>query len=327
MNVQELDGWIPARIHWLQQGPAVEWRYLGRDRLTDPFFESSMRLLFDRPFRAVFGRTTPLEVLEERAALGGIPPTGFIFHLSRCGSTLIHRMLAASPANIALSEPGCIEDMAWAGAWLNIRGDVLARLLRALITVLGQPRSGETRYFIKFDSMQTVALPLIRMAFPTTPWIFVYRDPVEILVSIQRSCPVFATPGAAVGGYFPIPPREAALLDPDEYAARVLNLIASAAAGRIEQGDGMPVNYTELPAALFGRIPAHFGCTWEPAEIAAMEQAAQFQAKSPSRKFVPDAADKQREASPDLRRWADRWLSAVYQRLETARVSRSAGRP
>ena len=41
------------------------------------------------------------EALEERAASHpGVGPTGFIFHLSRAGSTLIAQMLAASGSNV-----------------------------------------------------------------------------------------------------------------------------------------------------------------------------------------------------------------------------------
>lgn len=329
MSWSELDGWIPCRIHWQPQGPVVEWCYLGADRLTEPFFEMSMRRLLDRPFRALFRRQTPIRVLEERAAAyPGIRPTGFILHQSRCGSTLVSRMLAALPRNVVVSEAGCVEDLIWAASWLRgLPVEMLANWLRALIAALGQPRAGsESRYFVKFDALQTLALPLLKIAFPDTPWVFLYRDPVEILVSVVRQPPVFATPGVPIAGFLPIAADEAMAMVPEEHAARVLQQIGVAAAGALERGDGLAVNYSELPSAVTGRIGTHFRIEWEEQELVAMEHASRFHAKAPSTPFVADRERKQREAGRDLRNWAAKWLEGTYQRLETARDGSRAGR-
>ena len=45
-----------------------------------------------------------LEELNERSA--GLAPSLFLFHVSRCGSTLISQMLAALPQNVVISEAG-----------------------------------------------------------------------------------------------------------------------------------------------------------------------------------------------------------------------------
>ncbi len=325
-----LDGWVPVRVHWQAQGPMVEWCYFGGERLVDPFFEATLRFVMERPFRATFHHVTPIEVMEERAASHpGIAPSGFIFHLSRCGSTLISRMLAASPANVVVSEAPCVDELIWAGAWLRgLRVESLVRWVRSLITALGQPRGGgETRYFVKFGALQALALPLIRLAFPETPWIFVYREPVEVLVSLSKACPAFATPGVSNGGFFPIPPAEAQAMHPDEYAARLLGMIATAAAQRIEAGDGIGVNYAELPGAMWPIVSSHFRCQWQPGEAEAMSHTLRFHAKFPSTLFAPDSESKQREAGMDLRTWADRWAGDAYRRLEAARRDRNSATP
>jgi hypothetical protein len=319
MTIPDLDGWLPVRLHWMPEGPFVEWCFAGSDRLTEPFFDMTVRRMMERPYRALFRKLTPLSILEERVACHpGIPPSGFIFHWSRCGSTLVTQMLAASDANIVVSEAACVEELVWAGAWRRgLDAETLARWLRALIGALGQPRRGsETRYFVKFDALQTIALPLIRLAFPETPWIFVYRDPVEILVSLSRRRPVFATPGMSNAGYFPLSPAEAAVMDPDEYAARVLRLIASAASERLDDAHGLAVNYTELPSAVWSKIGPHFRCNWPEQELASMKNAALFHAKMPSTPFADDTQAKQREAGDTLRGLAATWLNEDFQRLQ-----------
>src|SRR5262252_3155903 len=93
--VTDLDGWIPVGLHWAGARPMVEWRRLEGVRFGDPFFDMTLERAMGSPFRLLFPRWTGIETLEERASTHpGIPPSGFIFHISRCGSTLISQMLA-----------------------------------------------------------------------------------------------------------------------------------------------------------------------------------------------------------------------------------------
>ena len=46
------------------------------------------------------------------------------------------------------------------------------------------------------DAWQIHSLPLIRAAFPDTPWVFVYRDPLEVMVSQLARPGTLNIPGA-----------------------------------------------------------------------------------------------------------------------------------
>ena len=108
-------------------------------------------------------------------------PAGFIFHMSRCGSTLVAQMLAALPENRVLSEPTAINAVIRA-ALLDARipRATLVDWLRTVVGLLGCPLEGESRYFVKLDCWHVLALPLIVEAFPETPWIF--------LIATRRRC-------------------------------------------------------------------------------------------------------------------------------------------
>ncbi len=68
--------------------------------------------------------------------------------------------------------------------------------LRGMLSALGQRRNGdEKKFFVKFDSWHTINLPLIRRAFPDVPWIFLYRDPLEVMVSQLRQGALNTVPG------------------------------------------------------------------------------------------------------------------------------------
>jgi hypothetical protein len=83
----------------------------------------------------------------------GLPPTGFIFHMSRCGSTLVSQMLASIPDNVVISEAGPIDAVVQAQATLpDLDHDRHAEWLRGVIGALGQPRTGGERPELSFSS-------------------------------------------------------------------------------------------------------------------------------------------------------------------------------
>jgi len=95
---QEED-WIPYRGVWEQQRPWIDWCYLGGARFTEPFFQDSISSALRRPFSAAFLRRT---AIEEQA--GWPDPAGLIFHMSRCGSTLVAQMLKTLSGVTVFSE-------------------------------------------------------------------------------------------------------------------------------------------------------------------------------------------------------------------------------
>jgi hypothetical protein len=76
------------------------------------------------------------------------------------------------------------------------------------------------------------------------------------------------------------------------------------------------INYRDLPDAILSAIAPHFGLAVSAAERAAMQAAAQRDAKAPSEEFSPDTTAKRREASEAALRAAERHLQDPYQRLE-----------
>src|ERR1700737_2679800 len=98
-----LRDWTPVRIATTGE-PVVDWAIVG-EPFADPFFEQTADRAMQRPFNQVFARRTSFHVLDDLAAADpGLAPGGFVFHMSRCGSTLVAQMLAAMPWAIVLSE-------------------------------------------------------------------------------------------------------------------------------------------------------------------------------------------------------------------------------
>ncbi|HEY0802856.1 MAG TPA: sulfotransferase, partial [Steroidobacteraceae bacterium] len=194
--------------------------------------------------------------------------------------------------------------------------------LRAMAHSLGHARSGEQAFYLKTDCWHIHEIDLIRDAFPQAPWIFLYRDPVDVMVSHQRVPAAWTVPQL-------LNPRalklEADDWDPRQtevYCARALALMCEAAL-KAARGDerALLLNYSELPHATCDRVLAHFGLP--AAGILEMQARAGQDAKAPQSRFAPDHESKQAAATQRLRNTVTLHLADVYRRLEQARLAQS----
>jgi hypothetical protein len=137
------------------------------------------------------------EMMQQKAKSGHVddidgyvhvmPPTGFVFHESRVGSTLVANSLAAmdpeahrvfsesTPINMALQvcegDDQCDMEMA-------------ANVFRDVVYLMGRTNSPKEKHlFFKVSSLGTKRMKVMREAFPDTPWIFVFRNPVQTMMS------------------------------------------------------------------------------------------------------------------------------------------------
>lgn len=317
------EGWVPIRLKWRDGDAFVDWCWLGGERFTDPFFDGTIEIALRKPFNALFThRTSMAELGAWHAESPGVAPAGFIFHMSRCGSTLVSQMLAAVPETVVISEARPIDWLARA-CW--VPEPTRAEWLRWMVSALGQKRSGyETHYFIKFDSPTVLALTFIRRVFPDVPWIFLYRDPEEVLISHIRE------PAAAMSRGFvndvtviDAPLHEVLSMCAEEYAARVIGRLCELVTAG--WGDlGLLVNYRQLPEAAWGEIARHFNVEASTDGLRLMREASARDSKRPrlrfdAERFEADGEHKCREVSDAVRQAAARWILPHYEELERLR--------
>jgi hypothetical protein len=314
-----LAGWLPFFLSGRGGQAAVEWGYAGPERLTEPFFHDSLQRLMARPLNQGFRRQTPLERLAERARTHpGLPLCGIVFHMSRCGSTLVAQSLAALGDSVVLSEP---EPVGTLLEWLIPAppSEAGAELLRGLLSALGQPRRAEDRrLFIKTECWHVCHIDRILAAFPGVPWAFVYREPLEVLVSQAHIPSLYLMPGTGVR--HGLAPPEDLLCRPLEHAAWMLAAMLRAAADAIRRHPGgLLMNYQELPDGLETRLAGHFGLALGEADIEAWQRVRARDAKQPHQPFQADSAEKRAAANAGLREAAARWLDEPYAELERLR--------
>jgi hypothetical protein len=293
MTYSSLDGWMPIRIDWTHDEPLVDWCFVGDVTFSDPFFSQTIDRCLRRPFSMLFRQHTPIGHLATVAAASpSVAPAGFVFHMSRCGSTLVSQMLAAHPEHIVISEADPIDSI----LRLRVRRPDVTEAdrvawLRALVGVYGRSRRvDERRLFIKFDSWNVHDLPLVHEAFPTVPWIFIHREPIEILASHARERGFQMVPGAIEPTTFGFAADAVAGAPLDDYAAGVLASICDAAVQHRSLGQMRFVDYADLPAAVFSEICPLFGVSLNDAgaHIDRMTQVSRFHAKRPYESYSDD---------------------------------------
>jgi hypothetical protein len=312
--------WTPIRVS-NDGSDIVDWCRTDGIDFSDPFFDQSVLTALRDPFRLLFRRTTPLLDLAT-SARAGLEPSGFIFHLSRCGSTLVSRLLAALPSVLVMSEPGPL-DAAMRPAPGAPRLDEATRagVLRGMVAALGQPGSSDHRhYVVKLDAWALLWLPLIRAAFPDTPWALVYRDPLEILVSQSKGIGYHMIPGALTPDELGIDATgvtsETTL---EAYGAAVLGRLLECAVAGMGDGPALLVDYRELPDAITTRVAPWFGIDIDDSETDRLMTLAGLDAKNEWLPFEPDTGAKRNAAT--RAQWdLARGLAPLYDRILARRA-------
>lgn len=312
MIAEGLTGWIPARIHTHDQS-TVEWLFVGDDTFRDPFFEQSVQRALRKPFNQLFARETGMETLTECAeADPGLKPTAFLFHTSRCASTLFAQQARALPQTIVISEAPPVDEVLRAPV---AECDRIA-WLRALLSVLGQRRRGDERhYFVKFDAWHVLDIALIQRAFPEVPCVFLYRHPAAVMASQMRMPGSRMIPGALDPAVIGLDLPGVLQLGRHEYIGRVLVEfykvgLAAAVAGRVRL-----MNYAELPDAATSRLLSWCGLTDKDEVRDRLNRVAESDAKTPSLPY--EAGPEPEETAVEI---AERLLGPYYEKLETLRL-------
>ncbi|HEX3674599.1 MAG TPA: hypothetical protein VHU87_10025 [Rhizomicrobium sp.] len=303
-------GWLPVDVPMLATGIYVDWAWIGppTGRVFD---EVARRRALDRPLsRLLRWRMTLADFV--RGYGGAEKPAGLIFHMSRCGSTLVSRMLAALPGALSVSESPAINAVLqlpylYPASPAQEHAAILSAMLGAF--------SRRDPSFIKLDAWHALALPQFRNAAPDVPWTFLYREPVEVLVSQQRASGPQLLSGILPSRVYGIAGFET--MPEAELSARVLEKICAAAAAR---DGGLLCDYRELPQAVEHRILPHFGVACSETEREALARTACAGSKIAGH-FVPDSGDKQSEADEELRALAERHVGGVHRQLQRLRAT------
>ena len=268
-------------------------------------------------------------------ATRSMEPAGFVFHESRCGSTLVaNSLMAMEPqANRVYSESPPPVTAAKMISDDDGRDSSAVQLLRDAIYMMGRTNdANEKRLFFKIQSIGTKSIPAFSKAFPTTPWIFLHRDPVQVMMShlktedkLQAVCTRSrSSPPQDLVALVNArdPSAKVSRLSTEEYCAAHLASLCEAAYSAYEQDgseNGKFVDYVDLPGLLIDDIiPNHFGHPMDDESKSRILKVSgtYSKARTLGKTWQEDSQRKEDAARPEIRAASAKYLQPVYEKLK-----------
>lgn len=323
-NQSPVEGWIPIKLYAEADKLLCRWLYVGDKDFKEPFFDETISACRVLPENGHLKRSmSSTDVLEDLAKdIEAITPTAFIFHISRCGSTLISQLLGQQASNIILSEVPLFDDLLRFGKKQNRMSEILPQL-KAAIGFYGAKRNENHQHlFIKTDSWHIHFYKELRALYPAVPFFLLYRKPDEVIRSQQKKRGMQAIPGLIEPELFGFKKED--LYDQDgslrysldAYMAMVLETYLQVF-NEILQTDKLAyaINYHDAAMDIIDTIASVTHIAISETESAAMLQRSSFHAKFPDQVFteeqVPEPVPAFLLKSVDL-----------YHKLEQLRLSR-----
>lgn len=261
------------------------------------------------------------------------------FHESRCGSTLVANAVAAMDP---VKHRSYSEAQPPAAALTSVCGRNFSRcslqqaalVLRDTLYLMSRSDDPkEERVFFKFQSATTKNIQIFQEAFPDQPWIFVYRDPVQVMMSHIKDDPELKGRANCLRSKSSPPPEikeiaarhgisDPRLLSMEEYCAAHLASITESAASSLTD-ISMPVNYETLPDSLHESIlPTVLGRPLTQQEVENIRAISQNYSKGTGgrhKEFQDDSEAKTKAASPAVKEAAAKFLKPSFDRLSQHR--------
>jgi hypothetical protein len=332
-SLEALHGWLPVKIIFGPHHPLVAWRDVTGVEFDKPFFNQTLERLEAAQGETAVKLTAIDELLQMDRVSESLKPSGFVFHTSRCGSTLIANALRALSGTIVMAEAPPIDDVVWLLLTNRAKHEhqaLLQVLLKAVVNVLGQRRLGtERHYFIKFTNWDILQIAAISRIWPDVPWVFSFRDPVEVIMSNMAKDAKWMRIESEPHGAATIlgtPEQGLADMGREEFCARAVGKFCDAAADFASVRSHF-VDYRHLTNDRLLDIVRFFGINPSPQDEAAVVDAARFYSKDPhrNRMFDPDTDSKQREVPDYIRVLANRWAIDGYHRALQVEAEQTRG--
>jgi hypothetical protein len=314
-SLSSVSGWVPYQLFFQDNQALCRWLHVGREPFSEPFFDDTISKCKSKSVHQYHSLSNVAVLPGWAGKMEAVAPTAFIFHISRCGSTLLSQLLDINPEHIVLSEVPFFDEVLRApvqGRWTeNVPAP---EIFKAAMQLYGQKRTGiESRLFIKTDSWHVCFYKTLRELYPDVPFIFLYRDPGEVIRSQQKKRGMQAVPGVVEAEVFGFDNEP--VTDLDVYMSRVMERYFTLFK-EIMQTDhrSLLVNYNEGMMKVAAQTASFAGVHLSEEDREKMELRCRYNAKYPDQVFSEAAIE---TAPPEYLRTCMK----LYNELEAMRNS------
>jgi hypothetical protein len=320
--VEQLKSWLPVDAVIHDGRPGIKWMNMAQVVLAEPFFSQTVARVNEERTRDQSVITNLDELVRLEKVSDSLQPSGFIFHSSRCGSTLVANACRSVKGSLVISEAPVLDKLiSRFFTDLDETGTkelLYSVFLRGAVSALGQRRLGSERhYFIKFSATSILQFPRIRRIWPRVPVLFLYRHPIEVIASNLQSIPEWMhvgsnpTASAAVLG---VRQDQLSSIGPEEFCARALGRFYLAAAAALDENTFL-CNYQDLSRDTLPRLVKLLGVSISDEDAETIRRTGLVYSKDPSRSFDRDVDSKRAAASELTRQMSAAWAEKPYRRL------------
>lgn len=310
------NGWLPYKLERINNQLLCRWLYFNTKAFTEPFFDETIAKCKSLAFNSTpFKSFTTLNLLEDLTRnIDAAAPKAIIFHISRCGSTLLSQLLGLAANHLVLSEVPLFDELLRLRYRPYYRQEDYKLYLKAAIKLYPQKRTGtESQLFIKADSWHIFFWRELREMYPDVPFIFLYRSPDEVIRSHQKLRGMQAVPGVIEPEIFGFSENKNAEISLDGYMIQVLEkyfaeFIEVSAKDRLSS----LINYSEGPMGMVQKVSEATGINYTKEEWAAIKERSRYNAKHPHLAFSENG---RAEILPSLKT-----VNSLYTKLERIRL-------
>jgi hypothetical protein len=294
-----LRGWVPVEFVIESGEMSFHWMDFSGVDISEPFFRQTVAKMVDR------GNQQKTSSIHDLISIGSrtpaIRPSCLIFHVSRCGSTLLANALRAGCNCITLSEPKIITDLFHFCNELPAPAQFLRdSILQSIVNLYSNYQKKQRNIIIKLASWNLLSFGIFRKIWPDVPCILLIRHPGEVIVSNLK-------PGGWLN-FRSNPQCASRLLELDEmqveqisdmeFCARVIKRLNETALEFID-ARLMIIDYNMIDAGLMPAIAEFIGFNSAELDWNAVKSTFQVYAKDQNgtRAFEDDRAAKRSQAA------------------------------
>ncbi|WP_184547038.1 sulfotransferase domain-containing protein [Mucilaginibacter sp. FT3.2] len=300
MGAIKIENWIPYKLITVDGLLQCHWLNTYGNRFTEPFFdETILKCRSAHARNYTFPSVSNLEMVKAWAQdLNEVEPAAFIFHISRCGSTLVSQLLATSIENIVLSEVPFFDDilrLPFKEPYFketeinNLLTTAFKYYSQAITSPTASLGKKEKHLFIKADSWHIFFYKQLRQLYPKVPFILIYRRPDEVFKSHSKMPGMQAVPGMLEPQLFGFKAEEIGH-NPGIYLANVLTSYLSKYL-EIAASDNncLFLNYNEGPMQMIKKVAAFSSIRLSMEDLQNMEKRSHYHSKKPGEHFSEEA--------------------------------------
>lgn len=193
-TLDELASLMPFKVHAASQQIDFVAANHGLD-FGRPFWHMTVDELNKRDKTDELDKVT-LSFAELRDLVGTSQPqpAGMIFHIGRCGSTLVSRMVGHDSRMLVLREASPIGSLHRASSGSDrVPTFTIEQAFKDILVAFQQFAAARNQQIVvKHSSWESFSMARIAEVLPTTPMVFVYRNPIETVESSLDGHPGWA---------------------------------------------------------------------------------------------------------------------------------------